>query len=329
MRGVIAGLGLALLMGCDNDPTSPPPPRPLARTAVPPPAAGPVDAGPPAPEVERFSLVWKLAQGERVAFQLRERKMGPQEAELTLDVAALAAAKPLTEALLQRLTSLPVPAEQSLLVLLERPADGPLQARLLGPGADPPKAKPVPTKRGTKRPPPKAPEPSRRAELVVRARGTLESSGFVASDLPRATRNVFAMLLELPAREVAVGDHWKVSVDLVRPEPDLVATQEDAVNDVTLRSVELDQNGERIAIVEAVVAEHIEGTRPAAEGKPGHASSSAAYVSRGEFSIDAGRWRRLAVKLATHVQGHETQNEELEQVLTPLPSVPPAALTAQ
>ncbi len=166
-------------------------------------------------------------------------------------------------------------------------------------------------------------------EGKVQLRATLTDWGLVTSELKREQRNLVSIATELPARPVAVGDAWTHNADLVRMGEHFTGTSE-TLNRVELVGLEQDAEGRTVALIDYTLAEKQDGTFTHRRSKDSISSAmEVSFVGRGEFLVEAGRWRKLTGRFTTHSTGVVKSDTAQQFTLTPLDPIPPKVLAAQ
>jgi hypothetical protein len=125
----------------------------------------------------------------------------------------------------------------------------------------------------------------------------VELDGRVASFWkPQRTRNIYAMLFELPRGPVKVGDTWSIGVSLLELAIGAVQPSREAHTNRVRLSALKQEGDDLVATLDYVLAESFAtDTNP---GLPGRAIGAfrmrMAFVARGEFYVKKGAWKQLS-----------------------------------
>jgi hypothetical protein len=164
---------------------------------------------------------------------------------------------------------------------------------------------------------------------TVQIRATLTDWGLVTSELKREQRNMVSLATELPAKAVAVGDTWTHNVDLVKMSELFTGTSE-SINRVELAGLERDADGGTVALIDYTLAEKHDGKFMDPRTKESlPASMEMSFIGRGEFLVEAGRWRKLVGRFTTSATGVMQTDIAQQFTLTPLEPIPPKVLAAE
>jgi hypothetical protein len=301
-------LALCSLAACSDDPPGKmePIPRPEGYVEPPKPEA-PKKPAQPAPDPNKVTLRWKLAPKIPVAFRLTGTPEGGS-------------------------------AKLSNSYVLERPESGDLILRVATEGVAP------------------------------TDQGTFSERGFILDGLTPIDRTTATLWLELPRDPVGVGDKWSLGADPVDPQalgPTFVQKTSNRRTSATLTAL-APEGDERVATIEYDVYERISGvielrapsggghshgpppTAPKKDAKkdakkdddhheepkpPPEMSFEVSFTGRGEFLVNAGRWRSWQGTLTSKTEGYTPKSPEKTVVqvppgsfklqLTALDSVPP------
>jgi hypothetical protein len=173
---------------------------------------------------------------------------------------------------------------------------------------------------------PAGPSPLEKAlkemEGTVQLRGEIDPSGAILSWwLQDPQKNLLAMLSELPARPVKPGDQWSLRVNLVTMGHGFIPSLAERVNVARLAEVREGEKGERIAVLDLLLSDRLEGELG---DKP--ITFSLSYAARAEFSVTRGAWIRVAGRMRTRATGMMNTDAAQELAIEPLSSVPEALL---
>lgn len=159
-------------------------------------------------------------------------------------------------------------------------------------------------------------------EGTVQLRGEIDPSGAVLSWwLQDPQKNLLALLAELPARPVKPGDQWSLRVNLVTMGHGFIPSLAERVNVAKLAEIREGEKGERIAVLDILLSDRLEGVLG---DKP--ISFAMSYAARAEFSETRGGWIRVAGRMRTRATGMMNTDTAQEFAIEPLPSVPEALL---
>lgn len=157
--------------------------------------------------------------------------------------------------------------------------------------------------------------------------GTVSERGFVLDGLQGATRNTAMLVLELPRDPVAPNDTWSLATELLAADALGVQFQADKSerrNRVKLASLAPADGGEQVATLEYDLYEKVDGKLrmpPPKAAVPARAHMEEAHggkevvgtqseagaevriTGRGEFLVNAGRWRSWEGTLSSSTRG--------------------------
>jgi hypothetical protein len=187
--------------------------------------------------------------------------------------------------------------------------------------------------------------------------GTLSERGFVLDGLQGATRNAAMLVFELPRDPVGPNDTWSLATELMASDGFGTQFQTDKSerrNRVKLASIADGEGGEKVATLEYDLYERVDGKlrQPTPKGpvparanveeatgqqapvRESEAGAEVRITGRGEFLVNAGRWRSWEGTLSSYTKGFpatvvQVPPGSLKLRLTALESARPPAPTAQ
>ncbi|HEX8704126.1 MAG TPA: hypothetical protein VF815_35165 [Myxococcaceae bacterium] len=279
-------------------------------------------AAPSAPAPQRVLLRWKVPQGTAVGYELIRQQLSPGISSMRVGISSLKQSGVTKQQRVQVYQYQP-PSESAMTAVLTAKPSGDLSAKVVVTRVELPKKK-RPTKQDRQ-----VANAFRKDLGKVHLRGNLTDWGFVTTDLKREQRNLLALMFELPSKPVAVGEVWSHSSDLVKMGDGWVGEIEH-LNRVELASLEKDAEGRLVAVIDYTLAERQEG-KFSGMGLKGEipASVEMAFVGRGEFLVEEGKWKRLAGRMTTKAAGAMETDSEHQITLTPLETIPPKVLAAE
>lgn len=146
-------------------------------------------------------------------------------------------------------------------------------------------------------------------------RGSVYEAGGIHSFWVKSNqKNLIALLFELPAKPVKIGDVWSLDIDLIANDQNFTCDSAYKVNEVTLADIKK-TNGETIAVVRYNIAEYVKGTfyTPALFGNGGGAKETMMkFVHQGmaEFSVEKGRWIAYEAIMSLDAEGVMTARQK-------------------
>lgn len=187
--------------------------------------------------------------------------------------------------------------------------------------------------------------------------GTLSERGFVLDGLQGTTRNAAMLVFELPRDPVGPNDTWSLATELLASDGFGTLFQTDKSerrNRVKLTSIADADGGDKVATLEYDLYEKVDGklrqpppkapvpARANAEetagqqstGRESEAGAEVRITGRGEFLVNAGRWRSWEGTLSSSTKGFpstvvQVPPGSLKLSLTALEPARPPAPTAQ
>jgi hypothetical protein len=288
-------------------------------SALPAGAASPTGA--PAGASERVQLRWKVPKGAPLGYEYVTQSVAGSNA-LRLDTKSLKDAG-IVKQRRRAIFDLKLPPEMVMAAVLSSKGGEDLSAKVLV------------TRLDTRKMPRKSKMEREVAKMMegmvgtVQARATLTGWGLVTSELKREQRNLVAIMFELPARPVAVGDTWTHSADLVKMGEGFEGKSE-VINRVEFVALEKEAEGRTVAVIDFTLAERHDGQfMNRGLKKPVPSFMEVSHVGRGEFLVEEGRWRKLAGRMTTKAGGVATMDSEAQFSLTPLDPIPPQVLATE
>ena len=162
---------------------------------------------------------------------------------------------------------------------------------------------------------------------TVQLRGAVQPDGAVASFyLENRQRNLISLFFELPTTPVRVGDTWQLDFNCISMGATFIAENAHRVNQVTLTDLTETDDGRRIAVLDYVLIESVDGvfgTSLSDDGSSVATSMTCSYIGRGHFLIDEGRWQQLVGEFSIlSAGGLMNSNVTQRLALAPLDNLP-------
>lgn len=280
-----------------------------------------VEAAPP-PAAQPVRLRWKVQKDAPLGYELVWQSVTKDRDTFRLDLSSLKDVKKAADGR-KAILDIKMPAQSVMAMVLSARGTETLAAKVVVTRVEQNK---------------KAPKTKVDKELAkklqqmvgtVQIRATLTDWGLVTSELSREQRNMVSLATELPARAVSVGDTWTHNVDLVKMS-ELFTGTSDSINRVELAGLERDASGATVAVIDYTLAEKHDGKFVDPRTKESLAATmEMSFVGRGEFLVEAGRWRKLVGRFTTHATGAVQTDIAQQFTLTPLEPIPPKVLAAE
>jgi len=162
----------------------------------------------------------------------------------------------------------------------------------------------------------------------VQLRGEITPRGKIASFwLESKQKNLLAMFFGLPGRPVKVGDVWPLEVSLVSMGHGFICETASRVNQVRLVSVEDTGDGDRVATLDYLLFERVEGRfKMPMGGKAVPSTMAFGFTGRGKFLVGKGRWRKFVAVTETTSTGFMPGHAKQRLAMEPMDKVPKAYL---
>ena len=160
---------------------------------------------------------------------------------------------------------------------------------------------------------------------TVQLQGDITPEGAIASPyLAQQQKNLLALFFELPVGAVKVGDTWPIDlICITLNSAQFTIENSDNVNQVTLKEITETPAGESVAILDYLIAESVEGEMApffSTESVP--TTMKCSFLGRGEFLIEAGKWRAFSAEYTIQSTGIITADVTQQLALMPLDEVP-------
>ncbi|MEZ4670024.1 MAG: hypothetical protein R3E39_19140 [Anaerolineae bacterium] len=265
---------------------------------------------------EAIALDWKIADGEIVAYRTA---MDPVETStFTLNFDEIFSTSGIPDSIKQQFNNLSLPDTTDYISLLERNAHNIITVKVILDKVSPKV---------------NAPDDELSQGLnqmvqnmvgTVLIRGELIPEGSIASFyLDRRQRNLLAIFFELPTQAVRVGDKWALETNCIEMGSGFAAEKAERKNQVEFSALSTTPDGKKIAILDYLIVESVEGNFYGATSTEGtHASMTCSFVGKGQFLIDEGRWNQLNIEFAINSTYLTIANDIQHLALTPLAEIP-------
>ena len=158
---------------------------------------------------------------------------------------------------------------------------------------------------------------------VVSLEGTIDNSGKLLSDnLQQRQKNLVNIYCQLPPKAVAIGDSWKVDVELIDNLSLYPESEIENYNKVTLEDVK-EINGQRIAFIEYDIFQSVETKiKNPFTGKEEENYMSYSFQVKAEFDIVKGKWIKFKETKSTERTGFVESKQEQQIELVRVKKLP-------
>ena len=153
-------------------------------------------------------------------------------------------------------------------------------------------------------------------------RGEINEDGSIGSFyLRQRQKNLLAMLFELPAKPVRIGDVWSLEINLLEFDQNFICTESNKKNTVELMGVK-EVNNEEIAYLKYDVNEMVRGDfyNPLS-GKAIPTYMEMSFNGVNEFSITKGRWKKFDCVTKTDASGFSEAHQIETDVMVPIDNI--------
>lgn len=126
----------------------------------------------------------------------------------------------------------------------------------------------------------------------VMLRGSVYEHGSIHSFWTKTNqKNLIAMMFELPAKPVAVGDTWSIDISFINNDQNYICDSASKTNQVHLSDIRI-ENGETIAVIEYHLQEYVNGTfNSPFEDESIETMMYFRFNAVAEFNVDRGYWK--------------------------------------
>lgn len=159
---------------------------------------------------------------------------------------------------------------------------------------------------------------------VPQLEGEIDKKGRVKSFyLQQSQKNIFALLFELPAKPVQVGDTWEINMYCIEMGGGFTADSAERLNRVELKEITTGEDGVKIAKVDYMLAEKITGKMTnlsTMERDPIEMTCS--YLGKHEFNVDKGYWRGVTGEMTITSKGVMPSNMNQRIVMKAIDGLP-------
>ncbi|HET6442220.1 MAG TPA: hypothetical protein VFH53_07575 [Phycisphaerae bacterium] len=286
------------------------------------------------PSGETVLLKWKVPEGEAIAFKTTMEALDPESTKVDVRSMFDALARMLgvdeeepqsarrgsemDEEVLKKMNeffkSLQLPDTYSMTTVLTPRENGNLSVRMI--------MDPLPEEKSSDNPPEAF---FRNMMKGVQLRGEITPLGKIASFyFETKQKNLLAMFFELPGRPVRVGETWSLEANLLWMGHGFICDKAQRVNRVQLASLEPTGDGDRVATLDYLLYESVEGDfmSPFGGGKKTPTTMAFGFAGRGEFLIGKGAWRRFVGHMWMKATGIMNSDTRQRFALEPMDEVP-------
>ncbi|MBZ0289089.1 MAG: hypothetical protein K8I30_15830 [Anaerolineae bacterium] len=271
-------------------------------------------------EATGYSLDWKLAPDEKLAYKTAMNQATGSSPNLSIDLDKLFSDTPNFDELSQQLSRLTLPETGSMISILEPNARGNITVEMI---LDEIKTPENPQDDELSQ---SLTQAMQAMEGTVQLRGELTPDGSVASFyLEERQRNLLAMLFELPTGMVHVGDSWQLAFNCIQMGSGFIANTASKVNRVAFTGLTQTADGKPVAILDYMLVESVDGTfQSPMSDEASPSSMTCSFLGRGQFLIEQGRWQQLIGEFAISSTGIMETDIVQQFALTPLEAIPEA-----
>lgn len=166
---------------------------------------------------------------------------------------------------------------------------------------------------------------------MVQLRGEINSKGEILSwYLEQRQKNLLAILVQLPHNDVSVGDTWELDFNLLSMGATFKAKKASRTNSAKLTSIEISSVGSKIAVIDYVLGESVDGYlfNPTS-GKEIPISFSLSFIGRGKFDIEKGHWLSFNGRMHSKSKGLMSSEGQQQMSLQLVTDVPESILNAR
>jgi len=149
-----------------------------------------------------------------------------------------------------------------------------------------------------------------------------ESGNIVPFYLAGIQKNNLTIFFELPNKPVQVGDTWSIDVNLIAFDASLLCKKAYRVNRVKLVSLDKNEKGNTIALLEYFIVEYVEGTHfSPVDSSEDSAQMNVSFIGYGQLNVDNGSWEKFNGELSISSPKFKINTTQL-YALQPLKEVP-------
>ena len=154
---------------------------------------------------------------------------------------------------------------------------------------------------------------------VILRGSVYETGGIHSFWLKSGQKNLIALLFELPAKPVAIGDKWSLDISFIGNDQNFDCDSSYKINEVTLADVKK-VSGETIAVLKYDIVEYVKGNfnSPSFLGNVGGQKETMMKFSHqgiAEFSVSKGRWVKYDGIMSLEATGIMTANKKTKFTL--------------
>jgi len=153
-------------------------------------------------------------------------------------------------------------------------------------------------------------------KLVIR--GRLDQRGDITSYWLRSSqKNLLALLFELPTKAIKIDDTWKLEISLIALDPNFIYQSGNRINQVLLKEIIKNEQGDNIAICEYKIREKLIG-----KSSVGDIDWKMYFDGVGRFNIDKGQWESMRFINTNKMQGGISADKTQLITIEPISTIP-------
>lgn len=160
-------------------------------------------------------------------------------------------------------------------------------------------------------------------EMMARMSGGVQLRGSVLDDgriesfyLNESQRNLLALMFELPARPVRVGDTWPLSVTMIHMDQNFICDSAARSNSVKLTEIRKTDHGP-LAILAYDIDEYVDGTFGGMLGEGAPTMMHITFTAQAGFDIERGGWAFYDGVMSVSSTGIMSTSQRKRFVLVP------------
>ncbi len=271
---------------------------------------------------ETYNLQWKVKKGGYVAYKTSMDQIGNKDKTyLKFDLDKVFDGDNFPESLQDEIESLDFPTKTTATTIIEGISKDKLSFEMVVENVSFPQ-----TDKSNK-----FEEFAKQFNGMVQLRGEINSKGEILSwYLEQRQKNLLAILVQLPHNDVSVGDTWELDFNLLSMGATFKAKKASRTNSAKLTSIEISSVGSKIAVIDYVLGESVDGYlfNPTS-GKEIPISFSLSFVGRGKFDIEKGHWLSFNGRMHSKSKGLMSSEGQQQMSLQLVTDVPESILNAR
>ncbi|MBM9606241.1 hypothetical protein [Desulfopila inferna] len=130
--------------------------------------------------------------------------------------------------------------------------------------------------------------------------GVIDHKGNITSFyLEQKQKNLIALMHQLPNKPVSVGDSWEINMNCLQMGVGFSADSAKKINKVVLSDIKIDNEGNKIAILDYMLTEQVHGTAlNPMKMERSEFKMSCSYIGRHQFDLKKGLWKSINGEMA-------------------------------